>query len=347
MGGIYGLSSGFGPEISRKLCLFPADREAPRSRQTILPMGVMDMSTFSTLIQEIAGFDGIQQALRYLQTIAISDLLDVAIIAYIFYRLILLTRNSQAGQVLKGIVLVIALLWLSDLFNFHVLNFILDNVVQVGFVALIVVFQPEIRHFLSQMGSGNMKQLIRLPGDTTSLEKAIVETVAAYRDMSRSKTGALTVFERTSILNDCVRTGTALDASVSSELLKNIFYPKAPLHDGAVIVREGRIVGAGCVLPLSGNSNISRELGTRHRAGLGVTEHTDAVVVICSEETGSISVAVQGVLKRHLAPETLERLLRNELLTEPEDKRSSILPNFDTLLSLLRREKKEDRDHVE
>lgn len=310
------------------------------------------MSTFSTLIQQISSFDGIQQALRYFQTIAFSDLLDVAIIAYIFYQLMLLTRHSQAGQVLKGVILVIAMLWLSDLFNLHVLNFILDNVVQVGFLALIVVFQPEIRHFLSQVGSGNMTRFFRYQTDTNTLEqimdKAITETVAAYRDMSRSKTGALTVFERTSILNDCIRTGTALDAAVSSELLKNIFYPKAPLHDGAVIIREGRIVGGGCVLPLSGNSNISRELGTRHRAGLGVTEHTDALVVICSEETGSISVAVQGTLKRHLAPETLERLLRNELLTELENnKRGATGFTFETLLSLLRREKKEDGKHVE
>lgn len=307
------------------------------------------MSTFSTLIQQIAGFDGIQQALHYVQTIAFSDLLDVAIIAYIFYQLILLTKHSQAGQVLKGVILVIAMLWLSDLFNLHVLNFILDNVVQVGFLALIIVFQPEIRHFLSQVGSGNLKRFFRYQTDSTTLETAITETVAAYRDLSRSKTGALTVFERTSILNDCIRTGTALDAEVSSELMKNIFYPKAPLHDGAVIIREGRIVGGGCVLPLSGNSNISRELGTRHRAGLGVTEHTDAIAVICSEETGSISVAVQGTLKRHLAPETLERLLRNELLTAPEDKRSSAIPTFHALISLLHREKKgeEESKHVE
>lgn len=306
------------------------------------------MSTLSAFFQQLASFDIIQQGIRYVQTIGFFDLLDVAIIAYIFYQLMLLTKHSHAGQVLKGVVLVIALLWLSDLFNLHVLNFILDSVVQVGFLALIIVFQPEIRHFLGQVGSGNMKRFLRYQTDSNTLEKAITETVSAYRDLSRSKTGALTVFERTSILNDCIRTGTALDAEVSSELLKNIFYPKAPLHDGAVIVREGRIVGGGCVLPLSGNSNISRELGTRHRAGLGVTEHTDAVVVICSEETGSISVAAEGMLKRHLAPETLERLLRNELLTEPEDnKRGTPVPGLDTLLSLLHRKKKEDGDHVE
>ncbi len=311
------------------------------------------MDTFYQLFEQIAAFDGIQQAVRYFQTIALSDLVDVAIIAFIFYRLIILIRNTQAGQVFKGVFLVIALLWLSDLFNLHVLNFILENLVQVGFLALIIVFQPEIRHFLGQVGSGNLKRYLKNPGEQNELEAAIGQIVQAYRDMSRSKTGALTVFERNSILNDFIRSGTALDAAVSSELLKNIFWNKAPLHDGAVIIRAGRIVGAGCVLPLSGNQNISRELGTRHRAGIGLTEHTDAVVVICSEETGSISVAVEGTLKRHLAPETLERLLRNELLTQEEEKKNggliplnNLLP-LSNLLSLFKVKKEDGDEHVE
>lgn len=304
------------------------------------------MTTLQQFFRQIADFDGIQQALRYIQTIGISDLLDVAIIAVIVYQVLRLTKNTQAGQVFKGVAFVIGMLWLSDLFNLHVLNFLLDSVVQVGFIALIVVFQPEIRHFLGQVGSGNLRRYFKITDDSDELEATITHVVEAYRDMSRSKIGALTVFERNSILNDSIRTGTALNAQVSSELLKNIFWPKAPLHDGAVIIREGRIVGAGCVLPLSGNSNISRELGTRHRAGLGITEHTDALVVICSEETGSISVAYGGVLKRHLAPETLERLLRNELLTAPEEKKGSAIPSVNGLLTLLKG-LKEDEDHVE
>ncbi|HIS52807.1 MAG TPA: TIGR00159 family protein [Candidatus Onthomonas avicola] len=307
------------------------------------------MDAFYQLFEEIVAFDSIQQVIRYFQTIAVSDLVDVAIIAFIFYRLILLIRNTQAGQVFKGVFLVIGFLWLSDLFNLHVLNFILESLVQVGFLALIVVFQPEIRHFLGQVGSGNLKRYLKNPGERDELEIAITQTVQAYRDMSRSKTGALTVFERNSILNDFIRTGTQLDAAVSSELLKNIFWNKAPLHDGAVIIRAGRIVGAGCVLPLSGNVNISRELGTRHRAGIGVTEHTDAVVVICSEETGSISVAVEGTLRRHLAPETLERMLRNELLgpaDEAEKKDAGLLP-LNNLLSLFKVKKEGGDDHVE
>ena len=172
------------------------------------------------------------------------------------------------------------------------------------------------------------------------LEFAIAQTTAAYADMSRDKVGALMVFERQNLLDDVIKTGTALDCAVSSELLKNIFWNKAPLHDGAVIVRDGRIVGAGCMLPLSGNVNLSRDLGMRHRAGIGMSEHSDAVVVIVSEETGSISAAVGGMLKRHLAPETLERLLRNELLNDDnqEEKKSTQIPLLNQLLGWSRKE---------
>ena len=175
------------------------------------------------------------------------------------------------------------------------------------------------------------------------LEIAITETTAAYASMSRDKVGALMVFERSDLLDDVIKTGTALDCAVSSELLKNIFWNKAPLHDGAVIVRGGRIVGAGCMLPLSGNVNLSRDLGMRHRAGIGMSEHSDAVVVIVSEETGSISAAMGGMLKRHLAPETLERLLRNELLPEEAEEEKNL--NLSGLLSnLISRGKKEGEE---
>ena len=162
------------------------------------------------------------------------------------------------------------------------------------------------------------------------------KTTEAYADLSRDKVGALMVFERKNLLDDVIKTGTALDCGVSSELLKNIFWNKAPLHDGAVIVREGRIVGAGCMLPLSKNVNLSRDLGMRHRAGIGMSENSDAVVVIVSEETGSISVAIGGMLKRHLKPETLENLLRNELLPREEDSEDRLKFN---LLNLLRSKK--------
>ena len=171
------------------------------------------------------------------------------------------------------------------------------------------------------------------------LDSAIAETVEAYTSMSKDKVGALMVFERNNLLDEVIKTGTPLDCGISSELLKNMFWNKAPLHDGAVIVRDGRIVGAGCMLPLSSNVNLSRDLGMRHRAGIGISEHSDAVVVIVSEETGSISAAVGGMLKRHLAPETLERLLRKELMPDAEEnvKKGSQFPVLNQLLGWVKK----------
>lgn len=298
------------------------------------------------------------RCLGYIQTVQITDVIDIVILSYLLYRLLRLARNSNAGQVLKGIAFLFVLLWMASLFNLHVLSYILNNAVELGLLALVIVFQPEIRHFLEQMGTKGIPTVFNRENHMGETEAAIEQLVDAYSSMSKAKIGALTVFERNSILSDYIKSGTELDAGVSSELLKNIFWPKAPLHDGAVIVRNGRIAGAGCVLPLSSNTNISRELGTRHRAGIGMTEHTDAVVVVCSEETGSISVAVGGMLKRHLAPETLRRVLRNELLPgnpAQEDKDGKHVLNWAGLmhslnslsLSQLFRTKKGDSDHVE
>lgn len=262
--------------------------------------------------------------------IAITDIIDIAIMAFIIYKVIGLIRTSSSGKVAKGIVLVVAALWLSDACRLYTVNFLLGRVLEWGVLALVILFQPELRKLLEQVGSSNLSAVFSRSQDAPDdLEAAIVQTVEAYADLSKSKTGALMVFERKNMLGDVIRTGTALSASVNSELLKNIFWNKAPLHDGAVIVRDGRIVGAGCMLPMSGNVNLSKELGMRHRAGIGVSEQSDAVAVIVSEETGSISVAVGGMLKRHLNPETLERLLRNELMPEREEESSRFkLPAF-------------------
>ena len=211
-------------------------------------------------------------------------------------------------------------------------------------LALIVLFQPEIRRLLEQMGSRRFMAFFTHAESTNVMEQMIGQTVLACTEMSQSRTGALIVFEREILLDDMVRSGTVLDAAVSSELLKNIFFVKAPMHDGAVIVRHGRVLGAGCMLPLSKNVNLSRDLGMRHRAGIGMSENSDAVVVIVSEETGSISVAIGGMLKRHLKPETLENLLRNELLPQEEseaDKQRFSLP------ALLRARKNGGADDAE
>ena len=260
--------------------------------------------------------------------IQLADLLDIAIMTGVIYKLLWMLRKTSSGRVLRGILILLLAMVVSSAISLTATSFLLKQVVELGVLVLVILFQPEIRRFLERMGSGGLGLVFasnREPG--AELETAIQQTTEAYTDMSRDKVGALMVFERQNMLDDVIKTGTALDCAVSSELLKNIFWNKAPLHDGAVIVRNGRIVGAGCMLPLSGNVNLSRDLGMRHRAGIGMSEHSDAVVVIVSEETGSISAAVGGMLKRHLAPETLERLLRNELLNDNDkEKRSSQIP---------------------
>ena len=249
----------------------------------------------------------------------ISDVVDIAIMAFLIYKVIMLMRRTNSGAVAKGVLLLLFALGVSTFFHLNTVSYLLQQLMVWGVVALVVIFQPEIRRFLEQMGRTSLWKVFTPEEARNELDSAITQTVDAYMSLSKSKTGALMVFERKNMLDDAIKTGTALDCTVNAELLKNIFWNKAPLHDGAVIVRAGRIVGAGCMLPMSGNVNLSRELGMRHRAGIGASEHTDAVVAIVSEETGSISVAVGGMLKRHLAPETLERLLRNELLPEREN----------------------------
>ena len=249
----------------------------------------------------------------------ISDVVDIAIMAFLIYKVIMLMRRTNSGAVAKGVLLLLFALGVSTFFHLNTVSYLLQQLMVWGVVALVVIFQPEIRRFLEQMGRTSLGKVFTPEEARNELDSAITQTVDAYTSLSKSKTGALMVFERKNMLDDAIKTGTALDCTVNAELLKNIFWNKAPLHDGAVIVRAGRIVGAGCMLPMSGNVNLSRELGMRHRAGIGASEHTDAVVAIVSEETGSISMAVGGMLKRHLAPETLERLLRNELLPEREN----------------------------
>ena len=260
---------------------------------------------------------------EYVKLIGFFDVLDMAIVAFVVYHIFRFVRRSRSGQVVKAILLIVVALGVANLLQLQVVSFVLNNAVELGFIALVIIFQPEIRRFLEQMGSGKIKEIFVQETIDDELEYAIRETVEAYTSLSKDKVGALMVFERKTMLDDVLKTGTPLDARVSAELLKNLFWNKAPLHDGAVIVRNGRIVGAGCMLPMSGNVNISRDLGMRHRAGIGISENSDAVVALVSEETGSISVAINGMLKRHLAPATLEQMLRNELMPKQEESKPS------------------------
>lgn len=257
-------------------------------------------------------------ALAYLRLIRVTDVLDMLVVAYVIYKGMALLRKSSAAQVGKALLFIVVSLWISHQLNLNVVSFVLNKAMELGLLALVIVFQPEIRRFLEQIGSNNFGSFwLGKETPIDEIETAIMETVAAYTVLSKDRVGALTVFERKNNLNAVIESGTMMDATVSSELMKNIFYPKAPLHDGAVVIRQGKLAGAGCMLPLSSNMNLSRDLGMRHRAGIGMSENSDAIVAIVSEETGGISVASNGRLKRHLAPETLERVLRNELL--PQD----------------------------
>ena len=255
---------------------------------------------------------------RYLLTIRISDILDIAIMAFVLYKIFTLVQSTKAASLVKGLLIFLAALVLSSALHLNGINYIMTRMVNLGLLALIILFQPEIRRVLEQVGSRRLVAFFIHEESASTMEQAIGQTVLACTEMSQSRTGALIVFEQKMQLDDMVRSGTVLDAAVSSELLKNIFFVKAPMHDGAVIIRHGRLLGAGCMLPLSKNVNLSRDLGMRHRAGIGMSENSDAVVVIVSEETGSISVAIGGMLRRHLMPETLENILRNELMPQEE-----------------------------
>ena len=247
-----------------------------------------------------------------------SDYLDIILVAFLIYKILPLIKSPSTVRIARAVLAVIIIAWLTSVLKLHTLNWILEQVLAVGLIAVVILFQPELRRMLDRLGSVKLKALLGLNESNQELDPIITQTVQACEVMSRERVGALIVFAREARLEEYFKTGTLIDGQVSEQLIRNIFFPKAALHDGAMIIRDGRIAAAGCVLHLSDSSRLSADLGTRHRAGVGMSEVSDAVVVIVSEETGTISVAVGGMLKRHLAPQTLERLLHNELcMDEP------------------------------
>ena len=268
--------------------------------------------------------NGLSRSVNYLSTMGISDFLDIIIVAYLIYKAIGFVRRTNSNNLAKGLVVFLLALWGSDIFSLTMINFLLRKTAELGLIALLILFQPELRRLLERMGSGFAS------GRSTSgtvMDSAISQTVQACCDMSASKTGALIIFERGVALNSIISTGTVINADTTAELLKNMFFNKAPLHDGAVIIRDGRIAAAGCVLPLTQRTNLSKDLGMRHRAGIGASEVSDAITIIVSEETGGISVAVEGMLKRNLSVSMLEQILRKELIVE-ESKKSTAAEVF-------------------
>ena len=260
---------------------------------------------------------------NFIQTIARmqwSDYLDIIIVAFLIYKILPLIKAPSTMRIARAVLVVIVVAWLTEAMELYALSFILDQFLAVGLLAVVILFQPELRRMLDRLGSVRLRNLLGVNAKPQQeMDAVISQTVMACEVMSRERVGALIVFAREARLDEFFKTGTQIDGQVSEQLIRNIFFPKAALHDGAMIIRDGRVAAAGCVLPLSESHRLSADLGTRHRAGVGMSEVSDAVVVIVSEETGTISVAVGGMLKRHLAPKTLERLLHNELCPDTQE----------------------------
>ena len=254
------------------------------------------------------------------------NLVDICILALLVYQVIKLVRNTRAKTLFKGIAIILVMTWVSDLLQLSAVNWLLQQVVNMGILLIVIVFQPELRRALDQLGrsqwtrqmfSGSKKHEVR------QIERSVAEIVTALTNMSRKRIGALIVFERNTGLGDVVESGAMVNADISDPLIENIFEPNTPLHDGAMVIRNGRIVAAACILQLSDDYSISRELGTRHRAALGITEATDAVSLIVSEETGIISMARDGKLTRYMDGKSLTILLTE--IMSPQRERSALM----------------------
>jgi diadenylate cyclase len=246
--------------------------------------------------------------LNSLKIINPFSILDIIVVSYIFYKGYMLIKETRAVQLLKGILLILLLIPVSSLLKLTMLKWIIEKTITIGVLSIIIIFQPEIRRALEHLGRSafNDRHILE---DEEIMEKVVTEVCDAVENLAKEKTGALIVIENRTGLGEVIGTGTKLDAVVSSALLQNIFVVNTPLHDGATVIRNDKIVAAGCFLPLTSNDNISKALGTRHRAGIGISENSDALTIIVSEETGTISLAVNGRLTRNYTKERLSDIL--------------------------------------
>ena len=289
--------------------------------------------------------NAVRELFGTLTTMQWQDVLDILLVTYLIYRVVLLVRTTAAMRIFKGIIAILVVSALTDVWGFRTLNFLLGQILSIGLLALVILFQPELRRMMDHLGSSvSLRRFLEPEKELGEMDMVISQTVKACEIMGRERVGALIVFARTHRLDEYFKTGTVIDSCVSEQIVRNIFFPKAALHDGAMIIRDGRIAAAGCVMPLSDSHRLSADLGTRHRAGVGTSEASDAVVVIVSEETGTISVAVGGMLRRHLAPQTLERLLRQELIREETSKQE--LKIFTAVKEIMtgKEERKDDKE---
>ena len=261
---------------------------------------------------------GTAEILQIIRNVRILDIIDITIVAYVLYKLFMLIRETRAEQLLKGLIVLLVSLKVSEWVGLYTINWILRNTVTVGLIALLIVFQPELRRALEQIGRGRFFSKTMLSMGEEELTRMVNEVTRAVQLLSKTKIGALMVIEGETRLNEVVETGVLIQGQVSAELLLNIFLPKSPLHDGSLIIRNGKIEAAGCFLPLTDNPNISKELGTRHRAAIGMSEASDAIVLIVSEETGTISIAQGGKISRFLDIKTVRERLRKVFTQEKQ-----------------------------
>lgn len=280
----------------------------------------------------------------FFRTVRISDAFDVIIVAFIIYTIIKYFRKTRAAQLIKGIAIIFCLTYIADWLHLNVISYILENLVQVGFIALIIIFQPELRKGLEHIGRTKIGQWFS--GTRESHTEVVYPICKACENLSKTRTGALIVFERDIPLDDFLTGGTFLSAHLSQELLENIFVPNAPLHDGAVVVRDGKIYKSSCVLPLSENKDLSNELGTRHRAALGISEQTDCVSLVVSEETGKISVMEHGDMVRNLSISSLEMLLEKVLSPKEDTLQDNVKKNLAGVKSLAKRKEENKKTEV-
>lgn len=263
--------------------------------------------------------------------VGITDVIDILIVAFVIYKVLGFIRETRALQLVRGLLILVLITVLSDKCNLYTLNWILRNTISLGVIALVIVFQPELRRALEYVGRSKFitPQFAQMDKEKVkAITSAIIKAVDYF---SSNKIGALIIMERETVLEDIAETGTKINAEISTELLGNIFYEGAPLHDGATIVRGDRIYAAGCVLPLTQSKTLSKDLGTRHRAGIGITENSDAISIIVSEETGIISIAVDGKLSRFLDIKTVEKTLLNIYLSQAHTEKVKV-PFLDKIL---------------
>ena len=265
------------------------------------------------------------QIVYAISNVRIFDIIDILIIALIIYKAIGFLRETRAGQLMKGIGVLLLLYIIANVFELAVLRWLLSAIVSSAIVALAIVFQPELRRILERVGQVKLGHSQSEDGESAVILDSLNNICKAAGMLQESKTGALIVFERKTQLGEIINTGTTIDAKVSSAMMNNIFFPKSPLHDGAVIIRDGRIIAAGCILPLTQSTVFSAQLGTRHRAAIGMTENSDAIVLIVSEETGIISIAYDGSITRNYSVETAYEELKSKLLVNENDDQDTLL----------------------